>query len=45
MPTCPAQRATVIILGSNNDFGAPVPPIPSVAIGAYLFPGHFPNGL
>lgn len=23
----------------------PVPLIPSVAIGAYLFPGRFPNGL
>lgn len=33
------------MLGSNNDFGALVPLIPSVAIGAYLFPGRFPNGL
>ena len=41
----PSRRATVIMLGNSNDFGSPVPLIPSVAIGAYLFPGHFPNGL
>jgi D-alanyl-D-alanine carboxypeptidase len=41
----PSRRATIIMLGNSNDFGAPVPLIPSVAIGAYLFPGHFPKGL
>jgi D-alanyl-D-alanine carboxypeptidase len=41
----PTRRATIVMLGNNNDFGAPVPLIPSVALAAYLFPGHFPNGL
>jgi D-alanyl-D-alanine carboxypeptidase len=41
----PSRRATIIMLGNNNDFGTPVPLIPSVAISAYLFPDHFPHGL
>lgn len=41
----PSRRATIIMLGNNNDFGSPVPLIPTVAIAAYLFPEQFPNGL
>jgi D-alanyl-D-alanine carboxypeptidase len=41
----PRQRATIIVLGNQNDSGAPAPLIPAVAIGAYLFPKQFPHGL
>jgi D-alanyl-D-alanine carboxypeptidase len=41
----PRHRATIIVLGNENDAGAPAPLIPAVAIGAYLFPRQFPHGL
>ncbi len=41
----PSRHATIVVLGNNNDNGAPKPLITAVAIAAYLFPGHFPHGL
>jgi D-alanyl-D-alanine carboxypeptidase len=41
----PSRHATIIVLGNNNDLGAPKPLIMAVAIAAYLFPDRFPHGL
>jgi D-alanyl-D-alanine carboxypeptidase len=41
----PSRRATIVVLGNNNDLGQPKPVTIAVAIAAYLFPRQFPNGL
>ncbi len=41
----PSRRATIIVLGNNNDLGAPKPLFTAMAIAAYLFPKQFPHGL
>ena len=41
----PSRHATIVLLGSNNDLGAPAPLYPAIGIAAYLFPKQFPNGI
>jgi len=41
----PSRKATIVLIGNNNDLGNPTPLAPALAIAAYLFPKQFPNGL
>jgi D-alanyl-D-alanine carboxypeptidase len=41
----PGAKATIVLLANNNDFNAPTPLLPAVAIADYLFPKQFPHGL
>lgn len=41
----PSRRATIVLIGNNNDLGNPTPLAPALAIAAYLFPKQFPKGL
>jgi D-alanyl-D-alanine carboxypeptidase len=41
----PRRKATIVLIGNNNDLGNPTPLAPALAIAAYLFPKQFPNGL
>jgi D-alanyl-D-alanine carboxypeptidase len=40
----PSRRATIVVLGNNNDLVSTVPALIALGIGAYLFPGQFPHG-
>jgi D-alanyl-D-alanine carboxypeptidase len=41
----PKARATIVVLGNNNDLGQPKPLLMALSIGYYLFPRQFPHGL
>jgi len=41
----PSRRATIVILGNNNDNGNPAPLSIGLAVAAFLFPEQFPNGI
>jgi hypothetical protein len=41
----PGRRATIVILGNNNDNGNPAPLTIGLAAAAFLFPEQFPNGI
>jgi D-alanyl-D-alanine carboxypeptidase len=41
----PSRKATIVMIGNNNDLGNPTPLAPVLAIASYLFPKQFPNGL
>jgi D-alanyl-D-alanine carboxypeptidase len=41
----PKARATIVVLGNNNDLAQPKPLFTAIAIGYYLFHGQFPHGL
>ena len=41
----PSRRATIVVLGNNNDLGNPRPLNILIALSAYLFPRQFPHGV
>ena len=41
----PSRKATIVILGNNNDNGNPAPLNIGLSVAAFLFPEQFPKGL